>query len=134
MPGTDLFMTSTADWQTTTGCCPDMMAPYTVCQSENDYNLIAEHLGLEERTGCLTIYCLRLNANFGGACKLFNMAMQLRVKYEEKYSLNHQEPEGCCVRTYGGEFLWKQIKKEHLKRFGAEMTTKAPASSEMVRA
>ena len=121
--------TTGAPWTEKEGACDACF--YSTCNSADDFNLIAEHLGLSDRVNCLTIYCARVWGVCGGICWLGSQAQKLKSKYAEAYGLQ-QEDISCIFLNCFPEAVFLQIKREHLADTGKPMTT-VPYTTDMAR-
>jgi len=120
-------MAQNNNWITQPDCCD--VCVYTVWDSADDYNTIAAHVGSDGRVDCCTIYTSRLCGLCGGLCFLQSKGTDLKIKYEQKHELNHQEND-CCISWCAPESLWKQILKEHQARFHAPMAATSEGAME----
>ena len=119
--------TNPTDWITKPSCCD--VCVYTTCDSANDYNTISAHVGSANRVDCTTIYVARLCGLCGGICYVNGKGKDLKVLYEQKYNLTHQDPD-CCTSYCAPEAYFKQIMKEHQSRFNVPLTAAAPEKNE----
>ena len=65
---------------------------YTACDSANDFNTIAEHVGSAHRCSCMGIVCMRLGGLTGGVCVADCRAMELERAYEAMYGQCPKSP------------------------------------------
>lgn len=126
---TETSSSSQATWLTVPDCADGCF--YTTCESADDYNMVARHVGDPHTTDCCTIYCLRRHSLlFCGVCILSAMAEKLKLKYERKHNLKHQETP-CEVSCCCPEIIWAQIRRDYHKRHG---TRNMPAARAPPRA
>ena len=101
---------------------------YTTCQAANDFNAVAAHVGSSDRMDCMEVYGYRLSVGFccwgcgGYCCNLKPRNEKLKVLYEQKYNMAHQEND-CCLAWLAPELISEQVVKEHQARFGVTLTT-----------
>lgn len=99
---------------------------YTVCQAEQDFNAVAQHVGSTDRSSCTEFYGFRLSVVFCGwggcgyCCNMGPRVTNLKRAFEQKHGLQEQ-PVDCCVFALGPEFVMDQIQREHQARFGRPM-------------
>ena len=98
------------DWWPT--CC------YFPCESADDFNTVAEHVGSPRRFSCMGIWCARTFYLCGGSCLKDDYAMQVHSEYEAMYGLNQRSisigARYCC----SPERVWKSIVGEIAARPG----------------
>mmetsp|Transcript_9660 Transcript_9660/g.14217 ORF Transcript_9660/g.14217 Transcript_9660/m.14217 type:complete len:138 (-) Transcript_9660:104-517(-) len=110
-------------WSTTPDCWDGCV--YTVCDSADDYNKIADHVDVP-RTDCCTIYASRILWKCGGLCLLNDMGTSIKRRYEQRHDLEHQE--NPCWVCLCPEVLFRQVLREHELRHG----TMAPAGGQQM--
>ena len=122
----DMDISNRSEWSTEPDCADSLC--YTTFNSADDYNMIARHVGAPPTDRC-SIYCMRKWAHCGGLCALSSMAEEIKLKYELKHNLKHQDTPHwvfCCP-----EITWRQIRRDYYNRFGTHKMPAAPHSLQM---
>lgn len=115
-------------WATEPDCFDSCI--YPVCDSADDYNKVANHVGAPP-TDCCTIYMARIFHHCGGVCVMYNMAADVKQKYERLHNLEPQEIP--CWAALCPEITWRQVVRDHRIRVGGRMEPMEPAAKRMAR-
>ncbi|CAB9500749.1 RGS domain-containing serine/threonine-protein kinase A [Seminavis robusta] len=104
--------------------------PYSLCNAVTDFNLIAAHVGSQDRTNVMEHYLFAQCAYCADVGSVRQRCKALKVQYADYHNLRHQEDDGCAVYS-APQLLCLQIVREHTIRFGTPMEPQERAAISM---
>ena len=103
-------------WAAQPDCCDSCI--YTVCDSADDFNIVADHVGAPPTNWCF-IYRSRASVCCGGLSTMQQMAVDTKERYQVLHNLEPQKIPSWSLES--PDITWRQIVRDHRLRVGGPM-------------